>query len=227
MHLNPDLLAEIIRLIGSVPLPPNVTSRVRDNDLYEQYIFGLLIDAARAEGASVSFRNTGGNRTNTLRFRISPGWIYRDGPGYTHALVAFNNKLPLEIHIGIRVRGSSDVEHECDVIALLANHAIECRNNSVSPASKSALISIECKYLSDRTELDYARSFIGLAKDLTAKQEFFVTSTSSASVQRLLHEHKLKWARNIRPLNTDLSNELRSAFRNVFTGYSAGKFGKL
>lgn len=86
---------------------------------------------------------------------------------------------------------------------------------------------IECKYLSDRTQLDYARSFIGLAKDLTAKHEFFVTSTSSTSVQRLLHEQKLKWARDIRPLNADLSSELRSAFRNVFTGYRAGKVGKL
>lgn len=227
MHLDPDLLAEIARLIGTIPLPPYARSSVRNNDLFEQFIFGLLVDAARAEGASISYRTAAGRRTTNLCFRISPGWIYRDGPGYTHALIAFDNKIPLEAHIGIRLRGSSEVEHECDVVALLADHAIECRANQLSPASKAALVAIECKHLSAGTDLDYARSFVGLAKDLTAKHEFFVTNSSSRSVERLLHEQHLKWERNVRPLHTDVRNKLRSAFREVFKGYNAGKFGAL
>jgi hypothetical protein len=225
MHLDPDLLAEISRLLGMLPLPPHAASHVRDNDLFEQFVFGLLVDAARAEGASVSHRSPDGRRTSTLCFRISPGWIYRHGPGYTHALIAFDGKIPLEAHIGIRLRGSSEVEHECDVVALLADHAIECRTNGISPASKSALIAIECKHLAGSTDLNYARSFVGLARDLTAKHEFFVTNSTSRSVERILHEQRLKWERNVRPINVDVSDKLRSAFREVFKGYIVGKFG--
>jgi hypothetical protein len=227
VHLDSDLLARIAQLLGHAPLPPGANSSTRNNDLFEQYVFGILVDAARAEGASVSYRTADGRRTSRLCFRISPGWIYRNGPGYTHGLIAFDNKIPLEAHIGIRVRGSSEVEHECDIVALLADHAIECRLSSVSPASKAALVAIECKHLSASTDLDYARSFIGLARDLTAKHEFFVTNSSSRSVERLLHEQHLKWERNVRPLHSDVQGKLRSAFREVFKGYKAGKFGAL
>jgi len=224
MPLDPALQAEIVRLLGLAVVAPHPTSQVRNNDLFEQYIFALMLNAARLENGSITYRRANGLTVSALRFRVSPGWIYRDGPGYTHALVTFPNKMPVEAHIGIRVRGTSEIEHECDVVALLADHAQFCRVNAASPASKSVLIAIECKHLSTSANLDYGRSFIGLARDLSAKHEFFITNSASRSVERLLQEQGLKWEHNVRPSLPDISGKLTSAFREVFKGYRAGRW---
>jgi hypothetical protein len=227
MPIDRQLQAEILRLVGIAVNAPYAASRVQNNDLFEQYVFGLLLAAARLEHGSITYRRANGLIATSLCFRISPGWIYRDGPGYTHALIAFDRKMPVEAHIGIRVRGTSEVEHECDIVALLADHASFCRVNEVSPASKSALVAIECKHLASNTNLNYGRSFVGLARDLSAKHEFFVTNSTSRTVERLLQEQTLKWEHNVRPSLPDISGKLTSAFREVFKGYKAGRWASL
>lgn len=89
-----------------------------NNDIYEAYIFFLVIDAARTEGATISYKDWRGNTAQSLVFRTSPGVIYSRAHDYTHALIEFNGAPSLEAHVGIKLVGKSLVSHEADVAVL-------------------------------------------------------------------------------------------------------------
>jgi hypothetical protein len=216
LTVDPVLLQQIETAISNVG--PSVGSYQSASDLFEAYAFSIVLMAARAEGANVTYRDVFGNPAQNLIFRSSPGHIYSRIRPYTHAVISFLGKDPLEAHIGVRVAGKSGVLHECDVAVIDQAEADTCRFQSVPPRSHKILIAIECKFYATTLQLGLGRAFIGLTTDMSAKKTFFVTNTSSDSVERLLTGRKRDWERNVVPASnlevTRLTNTFQQCFRN-------------
>lgn len=192
-------------------------------DVFEAYVLTLVIRAARDEGAAVSFKDRFGNPATSLTLRTSPGYIYSTVRNYTHCLIEFNGRPALEAHTGIKVAGKSGVLHEFDVALLDRAEAENCRLNSVSPRSSRVLVGVECKFYTSALQLHLARGFVGLVADISTKSPFFVSNTSSTSVDKLLsHRVKNGWERDISPTckNSEV-DRLVHAFRNSFKNYKA------
>jgi hypothetical protein len=216
------MLNDITSVLGSaISSAPVATSPL--SDIFEAYVLTLLIRAARDEGAKVSFMDTSGNVATSLILRTSPGNIYSKTKNYAHCLVEFNGKPALEAHIGIKVAGKSGVLHEFDIAVLDRAEAENCRRNLVAPRSSRVLVGIECKFYTSALQLHLARGFLGLVADMSTKSPFFVSNTSSTSVDKLLsHRVKNGWERDISP--TCKSSEVERlvfAFRNSFKNYKA------
>src|SRR3954449_124772 len=111
-----DLLDELSATVGRRPMSYHSASAA--NDIFEGYVFGLIIRAAVAAGGSVAYEDVFGSPATRLVFRTSPGMLYSTTHPYTYAVVDFPNCDPLEVHVGVRVQGRSGVLHECDVLVL-------------------------------------------------------------------------------------------------------------
>lgn len=222
MPLRPALIAEIQAALGAA-VNPSLTVTSAANDIFEAYILSLVINAARAEGATISFMDVFGNTPTTYVFRTSPGHIFLTTQPYCHTVIEFPNKPTLEAHIGIYVGGKSRVFHECDVAVLFQEEADLCRLNNVPPRHSQVLISIECKHYTVGLKLDLARSFMGLSSDLTTKNSFFVVNSASSSIEKLLTHHDKNWEHEVRPGSTNavarLNGALQKAFRNFKTKF--------
>jgi hypothetical protein len=111
------------------------SSRSQSNDVFEGYVWSLIIQAARYEGATIQYETANEQATKVLLFRTSPGNIFSTAQAYTHATITFATHPPLEAHIGIKVSGKSRLLHECDVAVLYRDEARNCRRNLVHPQS--------------------------------------------------------------------------------------------
>jgi len=190
------------------------------SDIYEAYIFSLVVEAAREEGASVEFVNRDGTVSKTLIFRTSPGYVYSKAKNYSYARISFANRPVLEAHVGIRITGKSGVLHEGDVSVIESAEAENCRNNNLSPRSSKVLILVECKFYSSHLQLHLARSFVGLVGDMSVKEPFFVSNTSSFSVDKLLSHRVRNWEKDIKPTCKNREEErLIFSFRNAYKNY--------
>lgn len=218
MTINPNLLQEIEAAISNV-IGPRVASYQSASDLFEAYAFSIVLAAARTEGANIAYSDVFGRPAQNLVFRSGPGHIYSRVQPYTHAVISFPGKDPLEAHIGVRVVGKSRVLHECDVAVIEQPEADTCRLQRVPPRSNKILFAVECKFYSTELKLIMGRAFIGLTTDLSAKKTFFVTNTSSDSIERLLTERKRDWERNVVPASTLEVGRLRSDFQHCFRDY--------
>jgi hypothetical protein len=208
------LLSEIETALGSA-LNPNLTAASAGSDLFEAYVFSLVLSAARQEGASIRFQNVDGTSSSTFTFRTSPGHLFWEHRPYTHAVIEFQNRPLLEAHMGVYVGGKSGVIHEADVAVVLRDEANTSRNNQVPPRSSKVILAIECKFYSTNLPLSLARGFVGLCSELTSRDCFFVMNTGSASVEKLLTHHDKNWENLIAPAS-DTVNLLRATFQKAF-----------
>jgi len=220
MAIPEELLSDIQSTLGSA-ISPSLTSASNISDIFEAYVFCLLLEAASTEGANISYRDVLGRTPSTFVFRTSPGYIYSKRQPYTHAVIYFPGKPALEAHVGVRVVGKSKVLHECDVAVIEQIEADICREREVPPRSTKVLIAVECKFYSTTLQLNLARSFIGLTTDLSAKQPFFVTNNSSQSVEKLLSARGRAWDHNITPTSSVEIDRLRSKFQTAFQIFKA------
>lgn len=223
MALDPNLIASIEQSIKDT-VSPLLTSPSKGADLYELYIWSLIIEAARAEGATVTFYDVNGSLvTSNFVFRTSPGRIFSTIQPYTHALIAFPGCPALEAHIGIFVSGKSKVIHECDVAVLYADAAATCRAEEVHPKSTQLLLSAECKfYVQSSMGVGLARSYLGLVSEVkhTYRACYFVAVSESNSVQRLFAHHQKDWETGVMP--DDLKGRpqrLRASFEKTFRDF--------
>jgi hypothetical protein len=164
-------------------------------DLYEAYLFSLVVKAAREiyGAASVRYEVPGVGATNVVRLRTSPGAIYTaGGPGYTHAVITVDPGRDLEVHLGIYVAGSSNVPHECDIAVLDAAEAARARAAAVAPKAAKLLLAIEAKYYAANLPLRLAREYLGLQGDLGNTAEKVLVSSSTAPRVMTLLSHRLK-----------------------------------
>src|SRR5687768_15767188 len=116
MAIDPNLLSAIrASLWGAASLGYN--KKAQSANAYEAYTMSLVVAAARGMGWSVAYENGRGNRvTSRLKFRTSSGYIHR-GARFTHVVIRNSDPRadPLELHVGVRMRGYSGVDHEADV----------------------------------------------------------------------------------------------------------------
>lgn len=216
------MLTQITSILGpAISASPIAASA--DSDIFEAYVLTLVVRAAKEEGATITFVDRKGAVATELRLRTSPGYIYSSAKNYTHIVIEFASRPALEAHVGVKVAGKSGVLHELDVAILDRAEAENCRRNSVSPRSSRILIGAECKFYASALQLGLARGFVGLVSDISAKSPFFVTNTSSTSVERLLsHRVRHGWEKDISPTckNTEV-DRLVHAFRSAFKNFKA------
>ena len=218
MPLRPSLLSEIETALGSA-LTPNLTAASAGSDLFEAYVFTLILRAATEEGATVTFENVDGNRPQTFTFRTSPGQIWWDARPYTHAVLSFAGKPSLEVHLGVYIAGKSGVFHEADLAVLFRDEAQTCRQNGVPPRSARVLIATECKFYSTTPGLGLARGFVGLCSDLTSRDCYFVMNSTSNSVEKLLAHKRKNWEHQVFPSSTGPVLRLRNSFQHAFKNF--------
>lgn len=173
------------------------------DDLFEAYVLVGLVRAARDEGWRVSLLDMREEPARQALFRRSPGNIYQS-PGsrnFTHFVFERYGVPTLEAHIGIKVTGKSDVEHECDVALLPQETARSCRMHRVHPRSTRLLFSAECKFLTSRVPLHLGRGFVGLATELGSQYGkcHFVVNTTSPSVMKMLSRQNRQCYEGVRP----------------------------
>ncbi len=216
-----DILLEIRRLIGS--LPSNLTSSASLDNIYEVYLFTLVLRAAQAEGATIHLRDQNNLSPRRLHFRTSPGFLNSNIRDYSFAEISFPNKPSLEAHLSIRVSGRSTVLHECDVCVLYQSEADLCRQSQdrVVPRSSKVVLNIEAKYYTTPLTLSLGRSFIGLVSDLGSSNSFFITNTSSDSIEKLLSHKGKDWEHNIKPRNVNETNRLIYSVQSKFKDFKA------
>lgn len=214
MSVPPQLLTELRSLLGTAHTSYGNASE--PHDLYEGFVFALVVSTARAHGARVTYEDVHGKPTTNLVFRTSPGQLSSTRRDYTHAILRFGSAPPLEVHVGVMVQGNSKVEHECDVVVLDAAEAQTCRQVKAPPRSARCHLAIECKYYTVRLPLHLARGFAGLKTDLTKPDVIFVANANAASPAKFLNHHKnLKQEFGALP-GTSQIEHLRSHIREAF-----------
>lgn len=217
MPVREDLIDEIEASISAAAgLKYNVPAET--NDVYENYVWTLCIQAARSKGATVSYEDVYGGRPSALVFRTTPGNIYSTAHPYTHAILDFAGCPMLEVHVGIRVTGKSRVLHECDVAVVYRDEAELCRQEGVHPRAARVFIAAECKFYGSAIQLHLGRGFLGLTRDIHAKERYFVTNARSASVAKLIRYHQSEWDFGVVPRAPE-SVELRTRFSRAFRDF--------
>lgn len=221
MPLRPDLWNEISAAIGSAT-SANLSAASAGNDLYECYIWALILEAARREGATIRLMTRNGLPATSFYFRTSPSSIFSNLHDYCHAEIRFPRSPVLEAHIGIYVSGKSRVNHECDVAVVYQDEADTCRANNVHPRSSKVIMSVECKYyLSSTLGVDLGRSFLGLIDDIYTDGRFFVSTQNAGSVDKLFSRHRKEYEIGLSPLTPDLEVRLRGSFEKIFRNFQA------
>jgi hypothetical protein len=218
--IRQDLLDRIDAVLGT-GVPTNYSNASAANDLFEGYVFSLVIAAARAEGALVSFEDVNEAAVTSLLFRTSPGFIYSRAQSYTHARIAFPRCPELEAHIGVFVGGRSGVLHECDVAVIERDEAQICRGAGVHPRSSKLLLTLECKFHTGTLQLGQARGFLGLTAELTKKNRFLVTNNSSDTAEKMVTYHNAEWEFRLDLANPDIPSNLRARLARAFRDFKA------
>jgi hypothetical protein len=216
--MEPQLWAEIQSALGG--LSANLSSTAAGADLYEAYVWSLVLEAAQNEGATIRLQDRHGSLPTNFWFRTSPSSIFSSAHNYCHAEISFPNCPVLEAHVGIYIAGRSQVAHECDVAVVYQNEAQTCRAQNVHPRSGKALLTVECKYYIDSSiGIGLGRAFLGLLHDIYNGDRFFVGTRRSNSVGKLFSKHKKQYELGLSPLDTRLEGRLRSAFERVFRDF--------
>ncbi len=218
MTVIDDLLREIEAAVSSRSM--NYSSASAACDIYEGYVFGIVLRAAAAAGGVISFRDVHGFAPTRLAFRTSPGMLHSQVHAYTYAVLSFADCDPLEVHVGVRVQGRSRVLHECDVVVLPVEEADLSRTRQVAPRGYKCLLAVECKYYASHLSLHLARGFHGLHSDLGLPHPFFVANIRAARVERYLSHHKRTWENEVLPGSQE-ANYVEGLFREAFKKHIA------
>jgi len=217
--MQQDLWNQIRTSLGAVP-STNLSSVSSGNDLYEAYIWSIVLEAAKKMGATVTLKNRLGQNANSFWFRTSPSGIASDAHPYCHALIEFEGCPDLEAHVGIYVSGRSKVQHECDVAVIFKSEAEACRTNNAHPRFGKALLTVECKfYINSQVGVGLGRSFLGLVHDLQNGQRYFVSTRATTSVSKLFSKHNKNYEIGLSPMDPDLEIRLRGSFEKAFRSY--------
>ena len=221
MPLRSDMWNDISHALG-MAASANLSAASAGNDLYEAYVWTLVLEAASRQGATIRLMTRSGNLATHFHFRTSPTSIFSTLHDYCHAELRFPLAPVLEAHVGIYVSGKSKVNHECDVAVLDQDEANTCRDQSVHPRSSKVLLAIECKYyLSSSLGVNLGRSFLGLIDDIYTDGRFFVSTQNTGSVDKLFSRHKKEFEIGLSPLTPDEEVRLRGSFEKIFRNYQA------
>ncbi|MES0032716.1 hypothetical protein [Mesorhizobium sp. M0040] len=219
MPLRTGMWGDIAAALGPAT-NANLSAASAGNDLYECYMWALVLEAARREGATIRLIARSGGPATNFWFRTSPSSIFSTTHDYCHAEIHFTGCPMLESHIGIYVSGKSKVNHECDVAIIYKDEANTCRAESVNPRSSKVLLAIECKYyLSSSLGVNLGRSYLGLINDIYTNGRFFVSTQNTGSVDRLFSRHNKEYEIGMSPMAPDLEIRLRGSFEKIFRNF--------
>lgn len=221
MTLRRDMWNDISVALGKA-VSANLSAASAGNDLYEAYVWTIVLDAAEREGATIRLLTRSGNLATHFHFRTSPTSIFSTLHDYCHAELHFPRAPALEAHVGIYVSGKSKVIHECDVAVLNHDEANTCRDRNVHPRASKVLLAIECKYyLSSSLGVDLGRSFLGLIDDIYKNRRIFVSTQNTGTVDKLFSRHNQEFEIGLSPLTPDEEVRLRGSFEKIFRNYQA------
>lgn len=214
-----DILAELEGQLGIVVTGTPLSGAASD-DLYEAYVWNLVLQSASDEGGTIILEDRAGNPTQNLVFRRSPGKISAiTNPLYTHARIEFTDAPPLEAHVGVRVQGRSGVLHECDVMVLTRDEAEACRDEDRHPKNRHVVLAVECKYYVGSTPgPGLARGFLGLTQEIRFRDCHFAINRSAEAIRKLLAHYDRRSSKNIDSGSIE-NNFARAKFRGVFENY--------
>lgn len=206
----PSALPSALQLGGADPTP--------GNDLYEAFLFSLVLRAARGEGYEVTFHQRSGRPPTVFKLRRSPGRL--PSGDFTHAKLSLpgSSKSPLEVHTGVAVIGKSKVAHEADVLVLPEDIALRCRMLGLDPRSHQAVLVAEGKYYSSPLTLGGGRQFLGLNVDLSADYTIMAATVVSESVSHLLQGRKQHYEFGVLP-GCKAEHDLKERFAIALRGY--------
>lgn len=216
------------RLKASLPaaLPTALDAAGSDpaagNDLYEAYLFSLVLRAAGAEGYAVDFRQSDGGPTSEFRLRRGPGRLPTGD--FTHAVLSHpgTSKSPLEVHTGAAVIGTSKVAHEADVLVLRQDVADRCRRLRIDPNSTGAVIVVEGKYYTRPLSLGMGRQFLGLDSEMSRRATTILAATVvNKSVMHLLQGRDRAYDLGVLP-GLKAEHDLKERFAMILRGYRNG-----
>ncbi len=210
------LIGEIKNLLASGAVSYHAASAA--SDVYEGFVFSLIVATASRHGATVSYENVHGAKATGLVFRTGPGQLYGDSQPFTHAVVEFAGAPALEVHLGVYVQGTSGVLHECDVLVLPAEEAAISRAQKIAPRGSASLLIVECKYYVSSMPIGLARNFEGLRADIRTQSELFVSNTGSSSIVRYLDARHREYEREVVP-GSPQAGYLQGELRKVFKSY--------
>ena len=209
---NQQLLSDLRqRLAARV----NLTVSDKYYDLYEAYLFALVVEAARVVApACVSFESGAGVPVRMLFCGTSPGRM--DGASarrYTHAVVALGGDpgRDLEIHLGVYFAGTQRVPHECDIAVVLRPEGLRARGNGVYPRASQLKLAFEAKYREANLRLAVGREFLGLRSQLKRDCCISVTNSEGPKTARMLSKGAAFVTRSPRQPSTTKSCSISSA----------------
>jgi hypothetical protein len=216
------LRAELPRALPSA-LTADGPAATAGNDLYEAFLFALVLRAAYSEGYSVSFADGLGRSPTTFRLRRGPGRL-PTASNFTHAILALPNstKDPIEVHTGVAVIGKSKVAHEADVLVLPQSDAQRCRQLGIDPASHDAILVVEGKYYTTPLTLGMGRQFLGLDGELSTRFVMLAATVTSPSVVHLLEGRKRLYEVGVLP-GRKAERDLQERFAIALRAYRQGR----
>ncbi len=211
-----QLVAEIESLLAAGAV--SYDSASKPSDVYEGFIFSLIVATASRHGATVTYEDVYGAKTSSLVFRTGPGHLYSQLHPFTHAVIEFDGAPALEVHLGVYVQGASGVLHECDVLVLPAEEAALSRVQSIAPRGSQCVLIVECKYYISNLGIGLARNFEGLRADIRTQNELFVANTRSSNIVRYLDARKRGFEPDVVP-NSPQAGYLQAEIRKTFKSY--------
>lgn len=221
-----EMMARLRRELPSA-LPSALTTSgpaaTAGNDLYEAFLFALVLRAARSEGYQISFADGQGQPPTTFRLRRAPGRLASGGT-FTHAVLSLPNqsKDPLEVHTGVAVVGKSKVAHEADVLVLPEPVAQRCRQLNIDPSSRSAILVVEGKYYTTPLTLGMGRQFLGLHGELSTRFVMLAATVTHPSVVHLLEGRKQQYEVGVLP-RRKAERDLQERFALALRAYRQGR----
>jgi hypothetical protein len=220
--MTQQILAQLPGLFQAAGVP-QLQLGASPGDVFEVYVLGLILEAARREKALVSYENVDGPFQGVCTFRTSPMAIWTDTKSYTHATLQFPMKALLEVHLGIFLEGSSGVCHEADVVVLPRSEGITCRAAKAHPNASRAILTGECKFYTDPLGLALGRGFLGLSAEFGKKKAFFIMNQIPGVIGRLLNPHSCLWEHTIVPASTNDVNRFIGRAQEIFKSYKVAK----
>ncbi|MGB3535757.1 MAG: hypothetical protein WBA13_19845 [Microcoleaceae cyanobacterium] len=221
MSINTRLIQNI-RTELEQTLSPDIQTQRQITNIFNFYILSIVIQAARNEGAVVYFKDVLKRSPEVLTFRHRAGQIYDQTQPYTHAVIEFENKPPLEAHLSIKVHGRLRMLYDCDVSVLYKMEAESCRENNREPRASRILIAVDCHHYTTQLKFEFAQAFLAFYSELRVRGNcYFVSNSESETVEKLLASRKRKWETGIIPDQTNNINRLMYELQNTFKDFKA------
>ncbi|XZN94189.1 MAG: hypothetical protein ACM65K_14920 [Microcoleus sp.] len=206
----------------SVAINPDFNGAIEQANIFDVYLFTILLKAIANEGATIYYNNVLDETPKYLTFRKTPGKIHGNTHPYTYAIVEFPDKPALEVHLAVKVQGRAGVLHNCNLLMLYQKEANICRLLQREPRHSQVILAVKSQHNTSELKLETAGAFIGLASDIRYEGgSYFISNTYSEAVAKLLTIARKKWELNIFPRATNDVHRLMYSFQTIFKDFKA------